>query len=193
METLLSERTYTIDAYLEREAASVEKHEFHNGKIIPVSGASFIHNAIAVNVLTALKIATKLSDRLYYVSNSDTKIWIPAITRFVYPDALLVSGQPVYYEGRRDVITNPRLVVEILSPSTRKKDRTAKFDLYRSLPSLEEYVLIDQNQPLISTFSAPRAWQQTLVRGMDRHVDLASIDAALTLADVYEGIDALRG
>ena len=171
----------------------MEKHEFHNGKIIPVSGASFIHNAVAVNVLTALKIATKLSDRVYYVSNSDTKIWIPAITRFVYPDALVVAGKPVYYEGRRDIITNPRLVVKILSPGTRKKDRTAKFDLYRTLPSLKEYVLIDQNQPVVSTFSASQAWQETLVQGMDQQVDLVSIDVVLSLADVYEGIDALRG
>ena len=193
MEISLLERTYTIDEYLDREAASVEKHEFHNGKITPVSGASFVHNAIAVNVLTALKIATRLSDRVYYVSNSDTKVWIPAITRFVYPDALVVSGQPVYYEGRRDIITNPRLVVEILSPGTQKKDRTAKFNLYRTLPSVEEYVLIDQNQPVISTFRAPRAWQETLVQGMDQQVDLVSIDVVLSLADVYEGIDALRG
>ncbi len=193
METSLLERTYTIEEYLEKETASVEKHEFHNGKITPVSGASFIHNAIAVNVLTALKIATRLSNRVYYVSNSNTKVWIPAITRFVYPDALVVSGKPAYYEGRRDTITNPRLVVEILSPGTQKKDRTSKFDLYRTLPSLEEYVLIDQNQPIISTFSAPRAWQETLVQGMDQQVDLISIDVVLSLADVYEGVDELRG
>ncbi len=146
-----------------------------------------------VNVLTALKIATKLSDGVYYVSNSDTKIWIATINRFVYPDALVVAGKPVYYEGRRDIITNPRLVVEILSPGTQKKDRTAKFDHYRTLPSLKEYVLIDQNRPVISTFGASNAWQGVSVQGMDQRVGLASIGVMLTLADVYEGVDELRG
>ena len=192
MGLLTSERVYTIAEYLEREDESLQKHEFHHGKIIPVSGASFIHNAIAVNVLTALTIATRKKDNTFYVTNSDTKIWIEAIERFVYPDAAVVFGPPHFFEKRKDIITNPLLVVEILSPGTQKKDRTSKFDLYRTLPSLEEYVLIDQDHPIISTFSLSQNWQETRVRGEDKQVSLTSVDVTLSLADVYEGIDDLR-
>ena len=157
-----------------------------------MSGASFIHNAIAVNVLTALKIAIKGKSGNLYVTNSDTKIWIDAIQRFVYPDVAIVSGKPIYYQGRTDIITNPLLVVEILSPGTKKKDRTAKFDNYRTLSSLQEYVLIDQDQPQISTFNRSAGWKETFVQGNDQSLALASINVTLGLADVYEGIDALR-
>lgn len=193
MEILTSERIYSIEEYLEREEKSLEKHEFHNGKITPVSGASFIHNAIAVNVLTALKVTLRGKSGVYHVTNSDTKIWIEDIKKFVYPDVAVVSGFPVYYKTRTDTITNPLLVIEILSPGTQKKDRVAKFSSYCTMVSVEEYVLIDQNQTLISVFHRKNEWQETVFQGMKQSLPLASVDAALTLADIYEGIDELRG
>lgn len=192
METLISERVYTVEEYLRIEDESLQKHEYHNGKIIPVSGASFIHNAIAVNVLTALKIATRGQDSTYYVTNSDTKIWIEAIERFVYPDVAVVSGAPYFFEKRKDIITNPLLVVEILSPGTQKKDRTSKFDLYRTLSSLKEYVLVDQDQSIVSIFSQADDWKETKARGMNQYVNLTSTNTVLELSGIYEGIDALK-
>ena len=193
METLTSEKVYTVEEYLEREEKSFEKHEFHNGKIIPVSGASFIHNAIAVNVITALKVTLRGKSGTYHVTNSDTKIWIEAIKRFVYPDAAVVSGFPTYFETRTDIITNPLLVIEILSPGTQKKDRMSKFDNYRTLSSLKEYVLVNQNRATVSTFSQAKAWQETRVQETDQQMYLASLDIMIPLADIYEGIEALRG
>ena len=192
MNTLVLEKDYTAQEYLERGERADRKHEFHRGKIVPVSGVSFIHNTIAVNILTALKIAIRTKRSNHYVTNSDTKIWIDAAERFVYPDAVLVLKRPIYYKGRTDIITNPLLVVEILSPGTQKKDRTAKFDDYRTLPTLQEYVLVDQDQPQVSVFNRSANWQETVVQGGTHSLQLASADITLALADIYEGIDELR-
>ncbi len=95
--TLVAHKPYSIEEYLEQEDASTEKHFFFNGNIGPISGASFMHNTIAVNIMTALKIILKTKEQRYYVSNSDTKIRIESFNHFVYPDAVVVSTKPAYY------------------------------------------------------------------------------------------------
>ena len=195
METLTLEKRYTVQEYLTREEASTTKHEFYNGEIIPMSGASFIHNTIAVNVMTALKTVLKTKERKYYVANSDTKIQIESLNHFVYPDAVVVSGKPIYYQQRADIIINPLLVVEVLSNSTEKYDRSLKFDEYCTLPSFQQYVLIAQQQPYVSTFykESEDLWRRTNVQGAGQSIYLASLDITLALMDIYDGVEDLRG
>ncbi len=192
-ETLLAQKHYSIQEYLEREDASAEKHFFFNGNIVPMSGASFIHNTIAVNIMTALKIVLRANKQRYYVSNSDTKIRIESFNHFVYPDAVVVSDKPIYYQQRKDIITNPLLIVEVLSDSTEKHDRTIKFEEYCTLPSFQQYVLVAQHLPYVSTFyrEAEDLWRRTNLQGMDQQLHLASLDVTLSLADIYEGIEDL--
>ena len=194
METLTLEKRYTVQEYLTWEEASTTKHEFYNGEIIPMSGASFVHNTIAVNVMTALKIALKAKAQKYYVANSDTKIQIESLHHFVYPDAVVVSGKPIYYQQRADIITNPLLVVEVLSSSTEKYDRSLKFDEYCTLPSFQQYVLIAQQQPYVSTFykESEDLWRRTNVQGASQSLYLASLDITLALSDIYDGVKDLR-
>ena len=118
MMTETLEKTYTIEEYFALEDRSEEKLEYHNGKIITLSGGTTDHSKIAVKIITALSIL--LDDQPFEVYNSDIKIQIPAYNKFVYSDVAVVSGSPEYYQGRRDTITNPLLVVEILSPSAAR-------------------------------------------------------------------------
>lgn len=195
METITKERSFSVQEYLEAEEKAISKNEFYNGTLVPVSGASFIHNIIAVNLLTCLRNALKKKQQKYFVSNSDTKIHIPSLNSFVYPDAVVVSGSPSFYQQRTDTITNPLLVVEVLSPSTEKYDRALKFEEYCTIPSFQQYVLVGQEQHYTSTFyrEDEELWRRTNVQGINEQLYLASLDITLKLSDIYEDVDMLRG
>ncbi len=192
-ETLIAQKQYSIEEYLEQEDTSVEKHFFFNGNIVPMSGASFLHNTIATNISALLVVALSSKKHRYYVSNSATKIRIESFNHFVYPDAVVVSAKPAYYQQRKDIITNPLLVVEVLSASTEQHDRTTKFEEYCTLPSFQQYVMVAQQLPYVSTFyrEAEDLWRRTNVQGTDQQLYLASLDITLNLADIYEGVDEL--
>ena len=194
METITKERIYDVQENLEAEEKAISKNEFHNGTLIPVSGASFIHNIIASKLIHLLIAALSSKESKYFVSNSDTKIHIPALNSFVYPDAVVVSGPPAFYQQRTDTITNPLLIVEVLSPGTEGYDRDLKFEGYLSIPSFQQYVLVRQERPYISTFyrKDEELWRRTNVQGNDQQIHLTSLDVTLALSDIYEGIDTLR-
>ncbi len=193
-ETLVKERTYTIAEYFEIDKGSETKLEYHNGKIITMSGGTATHSSIAVKILTALY--NLLEDQPFEVYNSEVKIQIPAYNRFVYPDVMVVSQKPVYYKKRKDTITNPLLVVEVLSPSTKIHDPvstagTDKFMVYRTPPSLREYVLVEQDQPRVTTFfrNAANHWEDTDVMGQEGVLHLQSVAAEIPLARIYKNIE----
>ncbi|RDB05524.1 Uma2 family endonuclease [Runella aurantiaca] len=190
MVALLSpETTYSIEEYFELEAQSLEKLEYYDGKITKKRAASYVHNRIATNVLTALGNA--LQDSRFEVSNSDTKIHIPTIESFVYPDAVVICEKPLFYQNRVDTILNPLLIVEVLSPSTEEYDRGEKFYLYRSLPSFKEYVVVHQKHALVSAYFRlnEKDWRTNDVASLSETIHLQSINVTLKLSDIYRGID----
>ncbi|NBB21093.1 Uma2 family endonuclease [Runella sp. CRIBMP] len=190
MVALLSpETTYSIEEYFELEAQSLEKLEYFDGKITKMPGASYVHNRIATNVLIALGNA--LQDSHFEVSNSDTKIHIPTIESFVYPDAVVICEKPLFYQNRVDTILNPLLIVEVLSPSTEEYDRGEKFYLYRSLPSFKEYVVVHQKHALVSAYFRlnEKDWRTEDVSSLSETIHLQSINVTLKLSDLYRGID----
>ena len=188
-ETLEKERVYTIAEYFEIDGDSETKLEYHNGKIIPISGGTTNHSSIAVKILTALY--NLLEDQPFEIYNGEVKVQIPAYDKFVYPDVMVVSQKPVFFKKRKDTITNPLLVVEVLSPSTQKHDRTDKFMMYRTLPSLREYVLVEQDQPRVTTFFRNDAghWEDTDVTGLEGVTRLQSVVGEISLARVYKNIE----
>ena len=192
METLIPEdlKTYSIAEYLAMEDSSVEKHEFYNGKIIKMPGASPIHNLIAVNITTQLSIELEKIESNFLVLNSDTRIHIPKFNYFLYPDAVVVCEEIQLYQGSSTVITNPLLIVEVLSPSTEDHDRTNKFSDYKQIPSFKEYVLVAQALPwvLASYKIGDRTWQDTEAEGLDTSIYLKSIDCTIDLKRIYRGI-----
>jgi Uma2 family endonuclease len=181
-------KIYSLQDYLQREERALHKNEFYNGQIIRMPGGKLKHNAIASNALTALKNAIKTLDKKYWAINSDQKIYIEAVNIAVYPDALVISEKPEYYQTRKDLITNPLLIVEVASDSTRAYDRGAKFMHYRSLPSFKEYVLIEQNSNQVEVWFKERenTWTIKTETDITASILMQSIGISISLSDIYE-------
>ncbi len=188
MQTDVIEKLYTVNEYLALEKRAKNKHEYYNGKIVRMPGASFKHNIIAANIISMLNAA--LYEKSFFVLNSDMKIHIPQLESFVYPDAVVIFEKPLFYEGRTDVVLNPLLIVEVASRSTRNYDRTTKFEYYKTLPSFKEYVLIEQTKPwVIASYKiAERTWQDTEASSLNDSIYLRSVDCTIELNRVYHGV-----
>lgn len=183
-------KVFTIEEYLTLEKKSKVKLEYLNGKIKEMPGGTFTHNKIVARVLAALVNAIDEADKPYEVSSSDTKIQIPKYNHFVYPDAVVICEKPQFYKNRKDIIVNPLLVVEVLSPSTEKHDRSAKFLEYRTLPSFKEYVLVSQQEILVNSFyqEEPKLWREIEAEGINSSIHLKSIDCHISLQKIYKNI-----
>ncbi len=142
---------YSIAEYLEAEEKSVEKNEFYQGEIFAMVGASIAHNHIVRNVLVAVGnfLSKKGSCNVF---PSDLRIYIEANSLFTYPDVSIICGEIETLENYKDNVTNPTVLIEVLSPSTADYDRGGKFKLYRDIPSLKEYILISSTEILIEKY-----------------------------------------
>lgn len=115
---------------------------------------------------------------------SDLRLWIPAANRTTYPDLMAISGEPQLNEGRTDEILNPRLIAEVLSPSTADSDRGSKFTAYRTIPSFREYLLISQDEPFVEHYwqTDDRRWHLEDLRGLETAIDLHHLPVRLSFA-----------
>lgn len=181
-------QTYSPEEYLNLEAQSETRHEYHDGEIIPMAGGTINHNRITGNVYSNLRFTLKGQD--YDVFINDVRLWFPQYNIYTYPDVMVIAGEPMYYENRTDTIINPRLVVEVLSKSTRDYDRGQKFLYYRSLDSFQEYILIDQYSFHIEQFTKTEngKWLLTEYDEADDQLTLESINFTLPLKDIYERV-----
>jgi Uma2 family endonuclease len=183
-------KLYSFEKYLRREEKAVEKHEFYNGKIIKMPGGTDTPSEIAANTISALKIVVRPLPKKFRVYSSDLKIYLEPSDIGVYPDALVICQEPIYWQNRRDVIVNPLLIVEILSPSTQSFDRKGKFDLYQMLPSFQEYVLINADKPSVETRfrEEPDLWRIKTEDNINQSINLRSLGVSISMADIYEDI-----
>jgi Uma2 family endonuclease len=183
-------KVYTLQEYLAREAQSPQKNEFYNGQIIQMPGSKFKHNEISANMISLVKWAIKPLPQKFRVITSDQKIYIEAENIAVYPDVLVICEAPQYWNQREDLITNPLLIVEVLSRSTRKYDRGDKFMLYQLLPSFKEYVLIEQNKPCVESWfqQSDKTWNKLIVNGLESTIPLRTLGISIALEDIYENI-----
>jgi Uma2 family endonuclease len=178
---------YTPAEYLALEAAAPFRSEYHDGEIIPMAGGSLNHNEIITNLgLMKPKLRAR-GDRLY---SSDVRVWIARYRKFTYPDVMVIQGDPVAYENREDTLTNPRLIIEVLSKSTQDYDQTDKFRYYRSLPDLQEYVLVNQYALEIQQYQRSEGgfWLYRAYESAAETVTFASIDLEMTVAAIYQGV-----
>lgn len=185
------QKIYSVNEYFELEANSPEKLAFDNGIITTVAGGSIIHNELIVNLLYTLKAIALSKKETYKVYGSDIKIRIESGNCFVYPDAVVVCSKPLLYQQRNDVITNPLLIIEVISPTTEVHDRTKKWADYKRIPSLMEYVMVKQDVPELMQYAGKSQnddWQYNEVTGLDAHLFLHSMQAELPLAQIYQGI-----
>jgi Uma2 family endonuclease len=186
----VAKRRYTVAEYLELERASDVRHEFHNGEILAMAGGTIRHALVVTNVSGSLW--GKLTGKPCRTYGSELKIGIPSDFRFVYPDDSIICGDPVPdpNDPRGESAINPKVVIEVLSPTTEKYDRTKKFEYYRSLDSLEEYVLIASDEPRIETFFRQEdgTWAFQSWTGLDAQVKLRAVPVTLAAGDVYTGV-----
>ncbi len=185
----LEQNFYTPEQYLELEEKSELKHEYRNGEIVTMSGGTTDHNEIASNLCTYLKLALK--GKKYRVFIADVRLWIPNFNLYTYPDLMVVEGEPIYHGQGKRTITNPKIIVEVLSKSTQDYDRGTKFNYYRSIPSFQEYLLIDQYSYSIEKFAKNSAnqWVLTDYQGENTKLCLDSLNFEFNLLDIYENVD----
>ena len=179
----------TIDEYLEFEEHADVKHEFIDGEMFLMAGGSINHNQIAVN--TIINLGNKLKDKPCRVLNSDMRLHIDMFDLFTYPDVMVICGKPELYADRNDTVTNPVLIVEVLSPSTRNYDRSSKFTYYRSIPTLKEYVMIDQNKYHVEYYRKLKTgeWLLSDHDSIESAFTLQSLEIELSLKDLYQQVE----
>jgi Uma2 family endonuclease len=183
-------KRHTVDEYLRLEAESVDRHEFHDGEILAMSGGTYAHSRINSNLIRAL--GNRLEGSPCGVIDSNMRVAVARSVRYVYPDCGVVCGEAAFdpKDPQRTTILNPKVILEVLSPSTEAYDRGDKFRAYRSIEALNEYVLVAQDRPVIETFvrQADGRWSMTSAEGLDAAATIASLKFDLPLAEVYAGV-----
>lgn len=175
--------------YLERERKAAHKSEYYRGEIFAMAGASVTHNLIAGNTITALN--NLLRGRGCRVYPSDLRVACPS-GLYTYPDVTMICGEHEFDDDQRDTLTNPQVLFEILSETTEAYDRGKKFQLYRTIPSLRSYVLIDQSSPLVFRYDRQGDadhWLLTFSSGLDAVLELPDFEFAVPLQQIYENVE----
>ncbi|MBL8152648.1 MAG: Uma2 family endonuclease [Anaerolineae bacterium] len=178
----------TQDEYLAFERGSDSRHEYFNGETYAMSGASGRHNMIVASLIGLLY--AQLRQRPCRIFPSDMRVKTPAPLLYTYPDITVTCGEPPRYEDVSiDTLLNPSLIVEVLSPSTEHYDRGMKFECYRSIPSLREYLLVAQDRIHVEHYLRQNTqWVLTDPGGPDSELALPSIECSLLLSDIYEQV-----
>lgn len=182
------QQKWTRESYLAFERASEQKHEFINGDVYAMAGASRSHNRVVTKVISRLD--AQLTGSPCEVFPNDMRVSINQSGEYVYPDVIVVCGEAEFEDTNFDILLNPTLIVEVLSSSTQVYDRGKKFADYRTIASLREYVLIDQDQPVVERFSLlpDGVWTFADARGLEATIQLPSINCVLSLVEVYANI-----
>jgi len=173
----------SVEEYFALDRVAEVRSEYYDGEMFPVITAGWEHARVAVNI--GRRLAERLDRHPCRAVNSTVRLRVgPA--RFVYPDFMVVCGRPVFTDDKQEAITNPKVIVEILSPSTADYDYGGKFALYRTLPSFEEYLLIAQNEPRIEVFrKTPDGWLLSSYVGLEATVRVESLEIDLPLSEIY--------
>lgn len=180
---------YTVEEYLEIDRAAELKSEYHNGEMFPLAAVSWEHAVIAGNGSAELNLKLRGSGCTLALQPIRVRV---TPTRYVYPDMVIACGRPQLTDEHVDTMTNPKVVVEILSPSTLLDfDYGGKFALYRLLPSFEEYVLISQHEQKAEIFQkAPDGtWNLRTIVGPGAVLSIRTLSIEFPLADLYRGLE----
>ncbi|WP_017293676.1 Uma2 family endonuclease [Geminocystis herdmanii] len=188
IEPKTEQKHYSVDEYLALEEIAEEKHEYHDGEIITMTGGTTNHNTLALTIASFL--FTQLSAEDYQVYISDVRLFIEQYNRYTYPDVMVVKGKPIYQGKGTTSVKNPLLIVEVLSKSTQNYDQTDKFDAYRSISDLQEYILIDQYQYYVKQFAKNQEgkWVLSDYLGKETVLKLESLPLEISLENLYQRV-----
>jgi len=182
----------TIEEYLQFEKASTEKHEYYKGAIFAMSGASNRHNWIFSNLFGSL--VNKLKGSPCRPFGPDMRMHIPENSFFTYPDISVYCSDLTSTDFDEDTVVNPTIIIEILSPSTEQYDRGNKFRLYREIPSLKEYILVDSESVNVEAFriSDKGLWELDEYRFLTEILFITAVQFSIPLSEIYEGTKLVR-
>ena len=176
------------EEYLKLERGSETKHEYFNGEIFAMSGASINHNMITVNLIRIL--STELMGTSFMTFGSDMRVYIAENGLYTYPDVSVFSGEVKLLDDEEDTALYPKVIFEVLSKSTNDYDRGGKFKLYRDIPSLKDYILVAQDVVNVEHFrkQSDGKWLLEEFKSLNAKIELTSIGCVLKLIDLYRGI-----
>lgn len=183
-------KTYvTPEEYLALERQAEHKSEYYDGEIFAMTGASRKHNLIALNIGAELR--NQLKGRACEAYLSDMRVHVPATGLYTYPDVVVVCGEPQLEDEHLDTLLNPTLIVEVLSKSTARHDRTGKFSDYRSIPPFAEYLLVAQDEYRVEHYAKQTdgRWLLTEHRSLEGVIQLDSIRCSLPLKEIYDRVE----
>lgn len=178
------------DEYLEIERASDTRHEYVDGEIYAMAGESLAHSQICINIAGEIRRALKRS-RCQALS-PNMKVRAETRGMFAYPDLSIVCGEPVFHDLQRDVLLNPKVIIEVLSPSTQRYDQTKKFFRYRKeIPSLTDYILIYQDTAFIEHHEkqSDGRWVHNAFDGLDDTFRIPSVGCEIPVSEIYDRVD----
>jgi Uma2 family endonuclease len=179
----------TPEEYLRRERLADFRSQYLNGEVFAMSGATWGHNLICTNITSSLH--SQFKDGPCEVVATDQRVRVKTgDLLYTYPDIIVVCGEPRFVEGEFDNLLNPKIIIEILSPSTESFDRGKKFTLYAQLDSLAEYVLVSQERLNVDHFvrQPTGEWLFSGSASLETVVTLPSVGATLKLADIYNRV-----
>lgn len=182
---------FTVEEYLSLEQEATDKHEFHDGEILAMSGGSLEASLIAAN--TTREIGNALKGKPCRVAESNLRVRIPPRNRYLYPDALIFCGSPEFdpLDNKRHTILNPRVIIEVLSPSTEGYDRGDKFASYREIPSLQEYIMIAQDRVSVESWvrESDGNWSILTFAGLTAVAVVRSVGINIPMSEIYSGVE----
>jgi Uma2 family endonuclease len=175
----------TVSEYFAHERTALNKSEFYDGELFAMAGASVPHNQIKENLSGELH--SQLKGKSCQSFSSDQRILVNRTGLYTYPDLVIVCGDLQYDPLSEDTINNPQVIFEVPSDSTERYDRTSKFRMYQQIPSLQEYILVSQHEPVCERFvrQADGTWALRAFVGRESTLELVSVDAQVKLADIF--------
>lgn len=182
---------HSLRDYLARETREEVRHEYHDGEILAMAGGSMSHSQICLNLGSELR--TRLKGKSCQAFDSNLRVRIETTNRVVYPDLSVVCGtvERDPRDASNGTILNPRVVIEVISPTTERYDRTEKRDHYLKLPSLQAYVLVDQDRPRVEVFTRnPEGrWELDFATGLDASLKIEAIGVEIPLREIYDRVE----
>ena len=180
----------TIEEYIQHESESESKYEFHNGEIFALAGGTINHGLLCANVYTEIRTVLRTKKSNCKPLSSEIKLHVKnsKTNSFLYPDTMVVCGDLETSDTYKEAVKNPILIVEVLSKSTANYDRGDKFHIYRQIPALQEYVLIEQDKYIVDVhYKTPKSdlWKITRIEGIDSVIQFQSIDVTISMKDLF--------
>lgn len=188
--TAVPKKKYTLEEYLELDRNSEERYEYFNGEVFAMAGGSPSHARISGNAYSTLQ--ARLKGGRCEAFNSEMRVKVPKALPYRYPDVSVVCGEPIFDElDGQQMLVNPVLIVEVLTPSTAAYDMVDKFTEYQSIDSFQEYLVISQDRPHVIQHvkQSKRRWLRIEIEGMESEVKLESVNVILSLSGLYERVD----